>query len=274
MDDDVGGHGRTDSYPDCGVAVRFPAYLSRLALTNGSSPGSGHWVNETLPAGTQALDAVSCPTTSSCWAVGGGTIVSSTNGGISWSSQTPPSGVTSLDAIPCPDTSHCWATAENENEIVATANGGATWTTELIPQGVEQMDGISCPTSSDCWAVGWKSGGTTGGAIIATTDGGTGWVIQSEPQYQLSAVSCPTSRSCVAIGLGDSSYATSDGGSHWTAGGGTPDPEWVAAVACPSASDCWAAGFNGDVNGVGLVVATTNQASTWTAEPVPDGPSI
>jgi len=41
-----------------------------LALVNGSSPGSGHWLNEALPAGTQGLDAVSCPTTSRCWAVG------------------------------------------------------------------------------------------------------------------------------------------------------------------------------------------------------------
>jgi photosystem II stability/assembly factor-like uncharacterized protein len=104
------------------------------------------------------------------------------------------------------------------------------------------MDGISCPTSSDCWAVGWKAGPSTGGAILATTDGGTSWAIQREPQYQLSAVSCPTSSACVAIGLADSSYATSDGGRNWTAGGGMPEAEWVAGVACPSASDCWAAG--------------------------------
>src|SRR5690349_16636746 len=73
----------------------------------------GFWaLGERGPAaGTQGLDAVSCPTASRCWAVGGRTIVATTNAGVSWSLQTPPSGVTSLAAISCPDPSHCWAVA-------------------------------------------------------------------------------------------------------------------------------------------------------------------
>jgi hypothetical protein len=38
-----------------------------------------------------------------------------------------------------------------------------------------------------------------------------------------------------------------------------PGAEWVAGVACASASDCWAVGFKG--TGIGLVVATANRAS-------------
>ena len=67
----------------------------------------------TQPSGSTAkLRGVSCPTDSTCFAVGdSATILATTDGGATWNPQTAPGGVSTLNAVSCADTMHCVAGA-------------------------------------------------------------------------------------------------------------------------------------------------------------------
>src|SRR5579872_756033 len=86
--------------------------------------GSSSWVwQNPLPQGNN-LNAVSCPATNICYAVGDlGTILYFN--GTSWSGQL--STVTfNLQSVSCPSTTTCFA-AGDFGTIVATSNSGASW---------------------------------------------------------------------------------------------------------------------------------------------------
>src|SRR5436853_4065299 len=69
---------------------------------------AGNWTSQTSGT-TQALNGVSCPTSSTCFAVGAnGTIVATTNGGTTWTSQSS-NFTQALNGISCPSTSACFA---------------------------------------------------------------------------------------------------------------------------------------------------------------------
>lgn len=139
---------------------------STWSITSSPSPGRGH---------NTELFGVSCPTVSSCVAVGfyGRTyksLVESWNGG-TWS-VVPSPNPTSLE-------------------------------TELF--------GISCRKSNDCVAVGGYYPGTGSEHTLVESWNGSGWSITSSPSPQgsnnavspipeLDGVSCSKSRACVAVG--------------------------------------------------------------------------
>jgi hypothetical protein len=113
---------------------------------------------------TQDLYAVSCPSTSTCWAVGAGGAVLATTGGSAWSPEA--SGTTNtLYGVSCTSTSDCWAVGA-AGTIVATTDGGSVWTTQASGT-TSTLYGVSC-SSSQCFAVG--ASGT-----IVSENGSTTW---------------------------------------------------------------------------------------------------
>jgi hypothetical protein len=248
---------------------------SVLASTDGGST----WTAQTLPAGTPRLNAISCPSTSVCFAVGagnsGGVVVTTTNGGTSWSTQSVPNGVFQLSGVSCPTSLICFAVGGffgggggNSATVIATTNGGTTWTMQSIPVGVNQLNGIACPGATDCFAVGQ---GNSGPAVIATTDGTT-WSSQTLPAglNNLNAVACGSTSDCTAVGQGPSAeiVATTDAGTTWNTQSAPMGIPQLSAVACPSTSDCFAAvpAFGG-----GTIIATTNSGGTWAIQPASTG---
>ncbi|MHB1547629.1 MAG: WD40/YVTN/BNR-like repeat-containing protein, partial [Acidimicrobiales bacterium] len=106
----------------------------------------------------------------------------------------------------------------------------------------------------------------TGSAATSTS----GWqVAASYPAPPLpTAIACPSVAACVAVGganngLGGVILTTTDGGHTWEETGPT-GVGTLAAVACPSTSDCTAVGY-------GSIVTTTDGGITWTSERVPSG---
>ncbi len=94
------------------------------------------------------LNAVACPSTSDCIAVGDGIIATTTNGGRTWTSENPvDEGVDVLSAIACPSTSDCTAVGYG---IISTTNGGRTWKKEKPPLGMSEGNAITCPSISHC----------------------------------------------------------------------------------------------------------------------------
>jgi photosystem II stability/assembly factor-like uncharacterized protein len=81
--------------------------------------------------------------------------------------------------IACPSKNTCFVTGSanpSQGAITNTTDGGNTWTLQTVPSGTGNLSGIACPSTSNCYAVGATYPGESGAMIIATTDGGAGWL--------------------------------------------------------------------------------------------------
>ena len=224
-----------------------------------------------------SLDAIDCPTSRACLAVGeAGNIVASVNGGVTW--QTRPSGThNALKGIACPTSRDCvvvggngpdvWVGNGDEVEhtqpatVLASTNGGASWMKRSSGTGsYTALYGIACPTSHDCLAVG---GGAIGGAVIlASTNGGASWMRRSSGAASYTAlygIACPTSKDCLAVGSQGGAgtiLASSDGGATWQ--NRTSSIQALAGITCPTRNDCLA----GESAAASFLV-TANGGATW-----------
>jgi photosystem II stability/assembly factor-like uncharacterized protein len=121
-----------------GSTIFLPLVL-KAPTTTGPTPGA--WTAQTSGS-TTTLNDVSCPSTTTCIAVGnGGTILATTNGGTTWSSKV--SGTTNtLNGVICPSATQCVAVGES-GTIVKTTDGGNTWSSKPSPTA-NSLRGVSC----------------------------------------------------------------------------------------------------------------------------------
>jgi hypothetical protein len=119
----------------------------------GVGKAEAEWVqqNHQWPPGND-LSSVVMPTAQTVIAVGGRSIVKSTDGGATWTVRdVEPSGTYfDLLDVSCPDANTCTAVgyelmpdANSDAIIVRTIDGWATWTT--IRPSAARLNGVSCP---------------------------------------------------------------------------------------------------------------------------------
>jgi hypothetical protein len=179
---------------------------------------------------TDALNWVSCATSSKCEAVGTaspgapGILVEAWNG-TSWTIQSAPlpSGGTdgNLAGVDCTSTSACTAVGSyfNASATVPLAEQltGTTWSplTVAVPVGVKAsgLEGVSCASAINCNAVGFElhHSGTT---PLGEHEDGTTWIVRpasvpSGSPSAMASVSCPTTSFCEGVG-----FYTPSGGSN------------------------------------------------------------
>lgn len=199
---------------------------------------SGTWSAEAAPirdlnppassAPNTGLDAVSCPATGWCVAVGTyddeagakqGLIETLANG--SWSAETAPEGDRSgsMSRVTCSRVGSCVAIGEDGGSratLWVLASGGwremAAPTAGLSPPSgtryPPRLADVSCTSGGSCAAVGayYTTNGTELGLIEDLSSGA--WSATTAPtvkpqgtkEYSLEDVSCPTPRFCVATG--------------------------------------------------------------------------
>ena len=170
-----------------------------------TTDGGGTWVSQSSGVLT-GLSGVAFADASHGWAVGAsGVILATTDGGATWTKQTSPF-VADLGAVACTSADDGCAVGAG-GVILATTDGGATWTKQTSPVTADltavafrqrrrrlgrrgrrphrghhrrrrDVGAASSHTSADLASVafantgdGWAVG--AGGAIVATTDGGT-----------------------------------------------------------------------------------------------------
>ncbi len=159
-----------------GVGFFAPVAEAPLAALTEHWDGSA-WSVVANPSPTGAIPAVlgevSCPTTTSCYAVGTyspptrratKTLIERWNG-VSWSivaSPNPASGRSVLSDVSCPSATNCTAVGQyvqvlTPRTLVERWNG-TSWslTTSPNPSGSDNswLRGVSCPTATRCFAVG------------------------------------------------------------------------------------------------------------------------
>jgi hypothetical protein len=235
------------------------------------------------PAGATVSDlmGVSCPSTTTCVAVGyyhtsGGTFpLAERWTGAGWMPWSPvvPAGATNtmLTGVSCPSLTTCVAVGytvnptTNSEQDLAELSDGEIWTIQATQPALSGVDfflnAVSCSSATDCLAVGQYHTTLAGADQYLTWsehwNGSiwTGWYPGAIGGYynNLAGVSCPSATACTAVG-----WAHAAGGNdvpvaeRWTgAGWVTLSPKFPVAldgtvltgVSCASVTSCTAVGW-------------------------------
>jgi hypothetical protein len=141
-------------------------------LVFATSDGGAIWVKKALPPSTVgALDAMACPSVSTCYVagVGGGPglVAVTSDGGATWAATTE-FGHPAVRGVACAARTTCYATTQGgpggwyAGVVLATADGGAMWASQSVPVGITSIGGAAC--SATCYTTG--SGENQVGAVI------------------------------------------------------------------------------------------------------------
>lgn len=242
----------------------YLASLSGTFKTTNATAAPPTWARTAAPTGTTGqLRAISCPSTSSCTAVGDGGIAIATSNGTSWSAQTSNAGAT-LFGVTCPSTSRCTAVGYAGIIDATGVMQGATWTPQTFTATNAAVNGVSCSSSTQCNAAG------DGGLLLVTTNAGANWSSQPKPTGtgtpSLAGISCPSTTTCYAVGATDSSSGTLKGtawklsSGSWTALTTNVPAIYMNAITCPLTTTCFVAGDGGNL------YQFTSSGTTWTKQ--------
>ncbi len=226
------------------------------------------------PKGGEAeLRAVTCTSTSNCYAVGssvtfGPTTLSATTliehwDGSKWSiipSPTPAGGSdVTLSAVTCTTATDCFAvggTSTFSFSSILTITGapliehwdGAAWTIVASPTPsntvTAELNGVACPSANSCFAVGDYEARATGGALMEHWDG-TSWSVVANPDAAGAVHAIVSPR----LDLGFGSSPT------------------LFGISCPSAMSCTAVGES--FSGSALIERWDGATWTIVANPTP-----
>ena len=256
-----------------------------IACTSASAcveVGDGGVIKTTADAGTtwsvvssptdKALTQVTCPSSSVCYAAGDrGIVLKSSDGGQTWSYLSSTDG-NPVYGLTCPDVSTCYIT-DIYAHIVKTANAGNTWTWQTTPVTTPAAEvpgsggpnpfaalfGVSCVTAANCVAVGGFPPSGTDPPIVATTNGGNTWTLETSNAGSgdyLNGVSClPGTTTCYAVGRGGAIVGTTDLLTWTKLTSGTTNS--LSGIVCQTTTSCVATGQNGTIDVLG--------GTTWTA---------
>jgi hypothetical protein len=228
------------------------------------------------------LNSVACVSATDCWAVGyfqNGAITTRTLiehwDGTSWTIVPSPDATTTrqnyLNSVTCLSSANCWAvgyyqTSPTIFQTLIERWDGSSWTIVASPNTdparTNVLYGLTCTSASDCWAVGTDdvSDGTseTTQALAEHWDG-TSWSVVPSANITparnnyFRGVACASAADCWAV---DHSYTAIAGqtltahwnGSAWAAvsspNNSPTQNNYLFAVTCASAADCWGIGYN------------------------------
>lgn len=253
--------------------------------------------------GDSQFNSVSCPTATTCIAVGSteyGPQLAERWDGVSWTmiqSTTNPSGFTRLNSVSCSSPTACMAVGSSVEQW-----DGSRWTVQRVPNPPagsqsETLNGVSCTTSTACTVVGDFEINTTvpcgptpvpgppptlcSGFVyqtLAEAWNGTTWSTQATPTPagggQLNGVSCTSDTACIAVG---SSHASTTGtlaeawdGTSWSVQS-VPSPTGgsLSGVSCASVSDCAAVGSSSGAGSANSQLADVWDGTTWSSQILP-----
>ncbi|MFC1562801.1 YCF48-related protein [candidate division KSB1 bacterium] len=197
------------------------------------------------------------------WAAGtGGKIVKTTDGGTSWTAQTSSTGQNLFD-IHFADSLHGWAVGYSVSggTIIHTADSGGTWATQTsvftaTALNIEKVFGIDSLTAL---CVGSSQ-------IQKTTDGGTNWVLKTNPSGEINyGIYFIDSNTGWIGGDNGTIMKTTDGGENWSVQTtGTLSTNEIFDIHFVDSNIGWAVGR-------GVIAHTTDGGVNWSTETVGGG---
>lgn len=248
------------------------------------------------------LQGVSCPSITSCTAVGtmdvdplGQFTLTEYWDGSSWAVQTTPnpSGTEpQLTAVSCASAGVCTAVGSYTDGAGVVSNlverwSGGTWSIQSAPApaGAEasMLASVSCASITACIAVGkYTNGAGLVSTLVEGWSGGT-WSIQSAPppagatSSMLNGVSCATTSVCTAVGNYNHAGVTTLA-EHWSRGvwsieptmNPVPKSDRLYAVSCASTSVCTAVGSYTNAAGAMVTLAERWGGGSWALQTSPN----
>ncbi len=143
------------------------------------------------------------------------------------------------------------------------------------------LAGVSCANSTDCSAVGASQVATVSGDVteissvpLAEHWNGTSWTVEAEPSgaavNTLTDVSCPTSTSCAAVG--DTASIQQWNGTSWSIApmSNKSSESQLVSVSCPSADICFAVGGSSSSNTQSNGLVERWNGTRWSVVPSPN----
>src|SRR6202034_488198 len=131
----------------------------------GTTDGGSTWNDLGTPAGTTALEAVSCISSSVCTAVGGAKILRTIDGGTAWTSEPAPSGTATLLGVGCASPVNCEAVGTDAN------SGGAIATLSAPPSVTSTNTSLTVGTIGVSYAASLSASGGLAPYTWAVTGG-------------------------------------------------------------------------------------------------------
>jgi hypothetical protein len=212
------------------------------------------------PGSSSLIGALSCPSATSCYAVGQYTPKGSLAwapliehwDGQQWFQQKAPvphgTRYGSLSGVSCPTTKFCVAVGtDGAGELIERWNGRGWSASVPQPSASAMLYGVSCPSAGACFAVG-TSGAPTHSSLVERWKGGR-WTASFTPVPSgsaypwLQSISCVSATRCLAVGddLNPGVYADRWNGTSWhsvsmTANGGHIGD--LVEVRCLAAASC------------------------------------
>ncbi len=180
------------------------AAVSFAERWNGSTWSKESTPTPAAPAGaaitTADLFAISCPTATTCVAVGTANTADTRApyaeiwNGVTWRPESIPGPPTALgdaiDAVSCSSATNCEAVGNNQGYVpgaYADSWNGSTWSLQVVaaaPTGTSNaiLDSVSCPTVEFCVAVGNSTGvNATTGQPYSEVWNGADWTLETMP---------------------------------------------------------------------------------------------
>ncbi len=264
------------------------------ALTSPPLVSASNWTNANAASGSASngLNAVSCPTSSFCVAVGqqniatvGGVLIEQWNGSV-WSVATganvPASTVDNLNSVSCAGPAFCLAVGADAAGALAEMWNGTSWSqvTVPVPSGAinaPTLYSVSCVATNQCEALGTALTATTpivygvqwNGTTLSLTTAATPPGVGASALVEANGMSCSSPTACVAVGTTDATPTTTTGtpfaeqwnGSAWSladtgVGTGLAAGSRLSSVSCVGALWCQAVG-------VAAGTPTTSLIETW-----------
>jgi hypothetical protein len=258
------------------------------------------WKLVPSPNGSGSLDrnllnGVSCPSASTCIAVGDSSPQSLAElwNGTAWTVLATPqlAAGTGLNGVSCISVQACTAVGGSSGETLVETWNGTAWTVVASPNvasGSNSLNGVSCVSAQACTAVGdfEHNGKSERSKTLIESWNGTAWAIVPSPQVPpsgsfdaLTSVSCVSAQDCTAVGIrggGDKPLIETWNGTVWKVVPGPRKPYVqggdLDGVSCLSASDCTAVGAVLGSTRSKTLVETWN-GTAWKVVPSPNAGS-
>ena len=263
--------------------------------------------NQGGPRSGNQLWWVSCPSATSCMAVGdahsASVPMSEEWNGTAWSllrTPLPKEGRdATLQSVSCPTSSSCVAvgsSGDHSSSPPATLIeqwNGLRWALAASPNpsvSYNALWGVDCPSPARCTAVGDSAGKTPGSeTTLVEQENGNRWTVVRSPGVPhrwttLTAIDCVSAPACTAVGATYHSTANNftarplierESKGTWHV---SPAPypahtsyDQLGGLACTTATRCMATGSSTSSSAV-TTLAEAEKAGTWSIVPSPNAP--
>lgn len=247
----------------------WPMSASAVGATDG-----GKWqIQRTYLRSTRTFSGISCPTVTSCVAIGSNAFLYETDdGGAVWQNDSAklPAWATSSTSVSCSAAQTCEFVMEDASyHVFGVSWDSGHWRRQLLPRGNGTYKSLSCTAMNNCELAASLYG--------AFHWNGSRWTAQ--PRIPgvggLTSISCTSVTSCQAVGnIGRRSVLLGWNGSNWTRELIEKPPISVAMVSCASQSSCEAVGRttaigNQTTDEHGAAMAWRWDGGSWTQQSLP-----